>query len=261
LRDLADPSLDDCAELPYLATSGNHIARKSFYYCYVLKNDDVRTAVRDAGVVWIGLLALGIGFGVVVAGLNLPWWLAPTTATLVFAGSAEFVIVGMLAGGASIAAIALTTALVNSRHLFYGLTFPLHRVRGRAAKTYSVFALCDEAYALITSKQPHTLSSPRILWTQVGLHASWALGALIGALIGTALLTDVDGLGFILTALFLVLSIDALRDADKTTAVLAAASCAVALVVVAHDAIILVAMTVFAAALVVRHNVRRKVTR
>lgn len=227
----------------------------------MLKSDDLRSALREAGVIWIGLLALGIGFGVVVAGLNLPWWLAPTTAALVFAGSAEFVIVGMLAGGASVAAIALTTALINSRHLFYGLTFPLYRVQGRAAKTYTVFALCDEAYALITSKQPHTLSSPRILWTQVGLHASWALGALLGALIGTAFPADVDGLGFILTALFLVLSIDALRDADKTTTVLATASCAVALVVVAHDAMIPVAMTVFAVALVVRHNIDRKVTR
>jgi 4-azaleucine resistance transporter AzlC len=226
----------------------------------VCKSDDLRSDLQEVGVIWIALLALGIGFGVVVGGLNFPWWLAPTTAALVFAGSAEFVIVGMLAGGASVAAIALTTAVINARHLFYGLTFPLYRVQGRAAKTYSVYALCDEAYALITSKQSHAASSRRILWTQAGLHASWALGALLGALIGTTFLANVDGLGFILTALFLVLSIDALRHADKTTAVFAAASSAVALTL-APDAMILVAMTVFAVALVVRHSVGQKATR
>ncbi len=206
---------------------------------------------------WIGLLALGIGFGVVVAGLGLPWWLAPTTATLMFAGSAEFVVVGMLAGGASVVAIAVTTALINARHLFYGLTFPLSRVRGRAGQAYSVYALCDEAYALITSKKSSTVSSPRILWTQAGLHASWAVGALLGALVGATLLVDVKGLGFILTALFLVLSIDALRHADKTTAALAAASSVVALAVAPH-AMIVVALTVFTIASVIRHRTAKR---
>jgi predicted branched-subunit amino acid permease len=67
-----------------------------------------------------------------------------------------------------------------SRHLFYGLSFPLHRVNGWHRKSYSVFALCDEAYALTASKDPKTLTCGRILWTQFGLHASWATGALAG---------------------------------------------------------------------------------
>lgn len=220
-------------------------------------NTDAKDAVHDAGIIWIGLLVLGIGFGIVVAGLDLPWWLAPISAALIFAGSAEFVIVGMLAGGASVAAIALTTALINARHLFYGLTFPLSRVQGRAGKAYSVYALCDEAYALIAGNRSRAVSGPRMLWTQAGLHASWAVGALLGALVGSAFLAGVEGLGFILTALFLVLSIDALQHADKTTAVLAAGSSAVALVL-APGAMILVAMAVFVVALAVRHRFTRR---
>src|SRR5688572_15294034 len=106
---------------------------------------DLRNATRETGVIWADLFALGIGFGVVVTSHGLPWWLAPVISAAMFAGSVEFILAGMLAASAPVAAIALTTLLVNSRHLFYGLSFPLHRVTGRLRKAYSVFALCDEA--------------------------------------------------------------------------------------------------------------------
>ena len=112
-------------------------------------HSDFTQALRDAGVVWAGLAALGIGFGVLVTSHGLPWWLAPVISATVFAGSVEFILVGMLAASAPVAAVAVTTFLINSRHLFYGLSFPLHRVRGRYRKAYSVFALCDEAFALL----------------------------------------------------------------------------------------------------------------
>jgi predicted branched-subunit amino acid permease len=85
---------------------------------------DLHEAVREAGVVWMGLFALGIGFGVLVTSHGLPWWLAPIISATTLAGSVEFLLAGMLATTAPIAAVALTTFLVNSRHLFYGLSFP-----------------------------------------------------------------------------------------------------------------------------------------
>jgi 4-azaleucine resistance transporter AzlC len=218
----------------------------------------LRDAARDAGVIWLGLFALGVGFGVVVTSHGLPWWLAPVISGLMFAGSVEFILVGMLAVSAPIAAIALTTFLINSRHLFCGLSFPLHRVRGRLAKVYSVFALCDEAYALTTSKDPDTLASRRILWTQLGLHGSWAVGALVGGLVGATLLSGLEGLDFILTALFVVLTIDAYRATpDKSTLALAVGASAVAYLV-APGSMLLVAMAVFTATLVARHSWNRK---
>jgi 4-azaleucine resistance transporter AzlC len=214
---------------------------------------DLAAAARETGVIWAGLLALGIGFGVLVASHDLPWRLAPVISATMFAGSVEFLLVGMLAAAAPVAAIAVTTFLVNSRHLFYGLSFPLHRVRGRLRKAYSVFALCDEAYALMTSKDPRGLTSSRILWTQLGLHASWAVGALVGGLLGGVFLGELEGLEFILTALFVVLTMDAYRASpDRTTVALATGAAVVALLV-APGSMVLVAMSTFAVGLVVRH--------
>jgi 4-azaleucine resistance transporter AzlC len=156
--------------------------------------NDLVEAARETWVIWMGLFALGIGFGVLVTSHDVHWWLAPIISATMFAGSVEFLLIGMLAAAAPIPAIAMTTFLVNSRHLFYGLSFPLHLVNGWHRKAYSVFALCDEAYALTTSKDPQTLTSGRILWTQFGLHVSWATGALVGGLVGATLLGGIKGL-------------------------------------------------------------------
>ncbi len=224
------------------------------------RRSDLLAVTRDVGVLWAGLFALGIGFGVLVTSHDLPWWLAPVISATMFAGSVEFLLIGMLAAAAPIAAIATTTFLVNSRHLFYGLSFPLDRVQGRIAKAYSIFALCDEAYAIITSSDPATLTTRRISWTQLGLHFSWAGGALIGGLVGATMLSGVKGLDFVLTALFVVLTFDGYRaHRDRTTLILGAAAAAIALLI-APESMLLIAMILFTSALGVRHRTNRRNT-
>jgi branched chain amino acid efflux pump len=62
-----------------------------------------------------------------------------------------------------LAAVAATALVVNSRHIFYALSFPLHRVRGRLARTYATFGLTDEAYALTAGPQAQIWTSKRIV--------------------------------------------------------------------------------------------------
>ncbi|GAA1071267.1 AzlC family ABC transporter permease [Tsukamurella spumae] len=206
-------------------------------------------------VVQLGLFVLGLGLGVVVTGSGLPWWIAPVLSMAVYAGSVEFLLAGLLAASTPLAAIAATTFLVNSRHLFYGLTFPLARIRSRLGRAYGVYALTDEAYALVSTAPSATMTGPMILRTQVGLHVAWVSGSLVGGLAGGAFLRDVPGVDFVLTALFIVLALDA--HPDRTTAALALGACAVALVA-APGAMLLVAMGGFAGLLVVRHVVARR---
>lgn len=219
---------------------------------------DLAAAAREHGVIWAGLFALGVGFGVLVTSHGFAWWIAPLISATVFAGSAEFILVGMLAVGAPLTAIATTTFVVNSRHLFYGLSFPLHRVTGRLGKAYSIFALCDEAYALMTAADPETLRGRRILWTQAGLHASWTAGAVTGGVVGTTFLGGVRGLGFVLTALFVMLVMDAYRSRPDKGTVLLAVGAAVVGVLVAPATMLLVAMSLFTCALLARHAISRR---
>lgn len=218
-------------------------------------------AARRAGVVWAGLFALGIGFGVLVISKGLPWWLAPLISGTLFAGSVEFLFIGLLAAGAPLASIALVTFLVNARHLFYGLSYPLDLVKGRWAKAYAIFALCDEAFALVGSAPRGELTTGRILWIHAGLHVSWALGGLTGGLVGGALLSNVRGLDFILTALFVVLTMDAWRESRDPVTLGLAVVAGVGAQVVAPGSMLLVAMSAFTAALVGRHLLGRRALR
>jgi 4-azaleucine resistance transporter AzlC len=94
---------------------------------------DVRAALADTLPVGAGMVPLGVAFGVLVTQAGLAWWWTPVISGLVFAGSLEFLLLSLVIVAAPLATIALTTLLVNSRHVFYCLTFPLQRVRGRSA--------------------------------------------------------------------------------------------------------------------------------
>ncbi|PTH84039.1 hypothetical protein C9J60_35330 [Streptomyces sp. A244] len=91
------------------------------------------------------MLPLGLAFGALVVQSGLDRWGAGLSAALIYGGWFEFLLVGLVTAAAPLASIAVTAFLVQARHVFYALSFPLHRVRGGLAKTYSAFALTDEA--------------------------------------------------------------------------------------------------------------------
>jgi hypothetical protein len=147
---------------------------------------DLRDAARLLAGVCPGMFLLGISFGLLVDHAGLAWWWTPIFSGLCFAGSLEFVLIALATTATPLATIALTSVLVNGRHLFYGLSFPLHGVHGRSARAYSMFALTDEAYALTTSGAADKLGSRGILAMQALMHASWVGGGVAGALAGSA---------------------------------------------------------------------------
>ena len=214
-------------------------------------------AFLDTVSVGIGMFPLGVAFGLLVVQSGLGWWWALVFSVFVYAGSMEFLAVGLVVAVVPLPQIALTTFLVNFRHVFYALSFPLHRVRGRAGRTYSVYALTDEAYALTAARPGVPLSGARILWLQAFCQAYWLAGSVAGALLGSWLAIDLIGLAFTLTALFVVLAMDAVRvEGDLSTPVLAFL-CALVALVVSPGQMLLVAMSLFVAALAVRFLLRR----
>ncbi|MDU0478609.1 AzlC family ABC transporter permease [Staphylococcus chromogenes] len=211
-------------------------------------------ASKRAGVVWAGVFVLGMGLGIMVPTQGFPWWLAPIISTLIFAGSSEFMLLGMLVTATPLATIALATFLINFRHIFYGLTYPLEKFKCKGTRLYIIYAMIDEAFALV-SATPHEERRPQeMLWIHVGLNVAWVAGSVTGALAGAQLLAGVRGLDFVLIALFVVLAIDSWRmGRDTTTVVLAASAGAVGLAM-GHGNMMLVGMILLMCILVVRHK-------
>lgn len=202
----------------------------------------------------LGLVPLGLAFGLLVTQSGLDWWWATAFTTVIYAGSFEFLLIGLVVAVAPLATVALTAFLVNIRHVFYALSFPLDRVKGRAAKAYSTFALTDEAYALTAGGRARTWPGRRVLWLQLFMQLYWAGAATVGALLGSFLPGIVKGLDFALTALFAVLALDALRDrrGDLPTPLLALLA-ALAARVLFPGQMLLAAFVLFTAGLLVRH--------
>lgn len=223
-----------------------------------VKPSEARAAFGDSLGVGLGFVPLGLAYGALVTQSGLPWWWAGLAAALIFGGSFEFLLIGLVTATAPLASVALSAFMVNVRHVFYGLSFPLHRVPGRLGRAYSTFAMCDEAYALASGEQARAWSGRRILWLQLFLHLYWAGSATTGALLGS-LVPGVHGLDFALTALFAVLALEALRDVrgDLPTPVLALLS-ALAARFLCPGELLPAAFVLFTAALLTRHLTTRR---
>ncbi len=214
----------------------------------------MRAALRDSTSVGLAFVPLGLAFGALTTQSGLDWWWAGLSATLIYGGSFEFLLIGMVTTTAPLATIAGTAFMVNVRHVFYALSYPLHRLTGRLGKAYGTFALSDEAYALTAGNEAHSWPSRRILCLQFFMHLYWAASATAGALLGTLIPDNITGLDFALTALFTVLALDALKDlhGDLPTPALALLS-AVAARILFPNQLLLAAFTLFTAGLLIRH--------
>ena len=219
---------------------------------------DFRLAVADSSVVMLGIAVLGLGLGIILNAHGLPIWTAPLLSALVFAGSVEFLMVGMISGGASVASIALTVFLVNARHLVYGLSYPLHSVKGFWAKALAIHTLCDEAFALNSGPDRNERSGARILWVNTLIYVSWILSVVLGYVLGASFLNDLKGVDFVMVAIFTVLAMDGYRaNPDRVTALFVAISAAVALIF-APSSFLVVALGSYVVLLLARFPVAKR---
>ena len=221
------------------------------------RRSEIAEGVKASLAAGLGMFPLGIAFGLLVIQSGLPWWVAPALSMAGFAGSLELLLIGMLVTLTPLATIALTTFLVNFRHVFYAFTFPINVVKNPLARTYSVYALIDEAYA-VTAANPKGWTSWRLLSMQIAFHSYWVGGGLVGVLLGTLMPVKIEGLEFALCALFVTLTLDACRTrAQVPSLILAATSFAIAMVAVPGSALF-VGLVLFVAALVVRYLLGRE---
>ena len=165
-----------------------------------------------------GYLVLGFGFGIILraAGFGIP--LAFAMSLCIYAGSMQYVAVGLLTSGASLVTAALTALMVNARHLFYGISM-LDRYKGTGAyKPYLIFSLTDETYSLVCGDLPEIPETQRKHYYVLvsGLnHLYWVIGSVAGAVVGTLLRFNSEGIDFALTALFVTVFLEQWLSSKK----------------------------------------------
>ncbi len=218
----------------------------------------VRAGIADSWAVGLGLIPLGLAFGVVLTQGGFDWWWAPIFSIVIYAGSMEFLAIGLISAVTPFASIAAATLLVNFRHVFYGLSFPLRSIRSRIGRLYAVYALTDESYAIVAPKAGQDMSGTRVLTVQVLCQAMWVVSGVVGALIGAVLPAGLTGLEFALTALFTVLAIDAFRVNRDVPATVIAVVCGLVAMLIAKEQMLVVGLGLFVACLLARFVYRNR---
>lgn len=175
-----------------------------------MKNLTIRTAFRDTLPVMAGYIFLGIGFGIYLNenGYGLLWAFAMSL--FIYAGAMQYVAVSLMTGGASLLTAALTTLMVNARHLFYGLSMiESYKNMGRK-KPYLIFSLTDETYSLVSRNQlPEEISRPwYFLFVSAFDQIYWVTGSVLGSLFGAWIPINYEGIDFVLTALFVTIFVE-----------------------------------------------------
>jgi len=198
-----------------------------------------------------GYLGLGFGFGVILRTRGYPVWLAPLMACTMYAGSMQYVAVDLLTGGVSWLTAAVTTLMVNARHLFYGISM-IEQYKGAGArKPYLMFALTDETYSLLCGDK--TTGSERYTYyffVSLFDQCYWITGCTLGAVVGGVLPFPAKGIDFVLTALFVTIVVDQWRaNRNHLPVLIGAAAAALSLLIFGPDNMLIPAMGLIAVVL------------
>lgn len=197
---------------------------------------------RERSAVWTGLQAavplvlgyfpIAFSFGVAATRGGLSGMEAFALSLIVFAGSAQFLAIALIAGGAPVLVAGLTLAAMNLRHALYGPTL-LQRAGPVATRRYGwlwAFALTDEVFAaaLGTLAKGQRFSEGFMLVLGACAYIAWLAGTAAGTWAGGGALDGWPavgaGLDFMLPALFLALLVSILSGAQVPLIALAGAA-------------------------------------
>lgn len=176
---------------------------------------EMLAALKESTTIAAGYLPISLAFGLLLVQSGLVWYWALLMSMLMFAGSMQYIAIPLLAAGAPLWEIALTTVMVNFRHIFYGLSFPSQIIKNRFARVYSMFCITDEVYSVVGSRKDPHIEERHLLWLQFFAHLAWCSGTLIGALAGQFMPDGIQGIEFAATALFVVLAVEQANNKDN----------------------------------------------
>ncbi len=220
-----------------------------------LTAEEIRKAFLSTVPVMTGYLVLGIGFGIILKtnGYGVLWALAMSV--FIYAGSMQFVAVNLLTGGASLLTVALTTLMVNARHLFYGISM-IDKYRGAGAKKpYLIFALTDETYSLVCNDGAHkNISDRHGYYFLVSLFDQiyWVTGCVLGSLLGSVIPFSTEGIDFALTALFVTVFVEQWLDSKRhSPALIGVGASVLCLLIFGRDSFLIPAMIIITVLLII----------
>ncbi len=159
------------------------------HYPPTLKRDEFLAGMRDTLPLLLGALPFGLIYGALAATSGLSMGAALAMSAFVFAGSSQFIAVGLVSAQTPVAIIILTTLIVNLRHLLYSATLLPHlKSLPQRWRIALAFWLTDETFAVTVHRFQRNDPSPYKHWYQLGssiaMYLNWQFWCLLGLVLG-----------------------------------------------------------------------------
>ncbi|WP_417427772.1 AzlC family ABC transporter permease [Kiloniella sp.] len=209
------PTPDNCATIP-MSTKSIGAGHAITDHDQKLSRKEIIREIFAGSRATIPMIVGAIPFGIIFGTLAEQSGLSPLGAIamsiFVFAGSSQFIALGLLAAGTGPLMIIATTFIVNLRHLLYSaaLVDDVKHLSG-PWRALIAFGLTDESFATIADKIRKSDDEWRkkyVQWFYLGsfsaMYGNWILCTIIGITLGE-LFPDIGnwGLDFAMAATFI----------------------------------------------------------
>ena len=175
-----------------------------------MKTRAIKAAFPYTVPIFAGFWFLGLAYGIYMNASGFSFVYPMLMSLLIYGGSLEFVAVEMLLSPFAPLQVLIMTLLIQARHLFYGLSM-LEKFKGLGwKKYYLIFGMCDETFSInYTARIPEDVDKGWFMFFVTLLnYLYWFSGATIGGLIGSLLTFNKQGIGFVMTAMFVVIFLE-----------------------------------------------------
>ena len=191
---------------------------------------DARRFISASLMIGVAFVVFGASFGVlsVSAGASIAQTCA--LSLLVFTGASQMSAVSVLASGGSVASALGGAVLLSGRNAVYGLAMsPVLKEGNLASRLLGAQWVIDETTALVSVETDPAKKRTAFWISGVILYASWNIGTLLGALVGSSITPSDFGLDAAFPVMFIAMLAPHLRTTNGKRAALFGAITAVAL--------------------------------
>ncbi|MCJ7702408.1 MAG: AzlC family ABC transporter permease [Anaerolineales bacterium] len=181
----------------------------------------------------VGAIPFGIIYGALAVTSGLSARATLGMSLFVFAGSSQFIAAGLVASGAGVGTIVMTTFIVNLRHALYATTLAPHMKHLSQKWLLPLgFWLTDETFVVTAQRYDQPEASPYKHWFALGsavfMYTNWQLCTAIGLVAGQAIPDPGSwGLDFAMVVTFIGMLVPMVVNRPVLAAVLVAGASAV----------------------------------
>ena len=173
---------------------------------------------------------LSLSFGVLATQAGFSRLQAMVTSTIVFAGSAQFAALAIVAAGGGIGAAVAAGAMMNSRYLAMGIALAPSLPGGVLRRVLTGQVVVDSSWVL-ANRGDGTFDRGLLLGTSAPQYVAWVAGTVVGVYAGDVIGEPGRfGLDAVFPTFFLGLLITELADRRRRVAALLGGGIALALV-------------------------------